>query len=1349
MTANVASEQTAAHLLVKEALSNEKGAPTLSQGWHAAWAQRRVSLFWVEKLWLVVQYGQLYALMWAFARAWPLPFVLRSNTRWTVWLNVDVPSFFTYREDEDVVPTMRGSIFGVLPGYSVIAIIWALVPIAVIAVVAFVLWYARHRYFRIRGATQWLLDVAVNVGLVLQLPTSLLLLRAYICEAHPLYEGLRLSVEPEVACLSGPHFAVMVVCAPTCAFALLGFPLWLLYRARACLVYGRRYQHERYLRWLEAEYVHGLSDSWRADRVWLVSSFRRGAGHPYDRGLWALSMSALVAVFVFLRSLPAIQTDILFAVTALWSLRQLALPGYRCATSNVLASTVYSGLSVIMFWGVMRAHQIKSSLTVDSAWAQAVNVMSGVLCALVVLLITASALPAFGWPRGFIGSSIWRLALQEDGKDRSSGRQRPQQQPLGGMPALRASASAEMGPPDWPQSQQEQHWVLRLLTRSRLLMDRQVATLPASVGMTDLRSARSTRLVSHAVRSLTARSARHSGGFASPLRDAASPAPGSDKSGRRGSLESHGSLAQRWASPAKVHPEPLLQPAALVAGGGVAAGTTPSVPAPAARPPLEAARHPSDERASGRAPSSPQRRAIPPLRIGGVGAPGSSAEAGGFTHEATVIDVRGGGGGGGARHADSGDEVEDNDDDDLDALLEARERAFEAQQRREATAAVTEAAAATSQDGAGFAPAGVRPGTGLRDRRPLVNGGTPLDLEAGDGGGGGEIVDAGKAAAAAAIVHAPLTVAEVSALEAVWVALIRAARSCLRLQSRRPPELVHVPLLRSHARTLRRELRRALRCRHVLAWSLEEAIDDCSTLADRAAAVTVFPNPEFEALLAHLRARCRQRDYDYSLSHPRRKTLMLKLTALVAFMGGRRVARLRIRGVNDLFFVDPALLAAALQRAQATGKPVDMVRLADECERLLGAGRQGPAGGPERAPAPGSGLPGVMEVAGAAAAPGAAGGSYATSLGLAVAAAAAQLAAAGVGGSTAPGPAAGSAAATASAALAGKAAATRLVAGAADEEEREERELSEALHAIPSDYRDVGGEEVSMLGAAALREIVRLVLPERLRAEVKRWMARNRRVAAAAAAGGAVGLGPASRTAEAERYVARSGAILLALEREPPDVGGLPSDAAISADTAEMLTATYDRCVELAAAVVGAPSTPAITSDSAEVARLRGRVGNWLLQLLPATAAERGVLPFDDRPDAAPAAGVAGSSPEAPWSWTATTVAGRPSGVHAAAAAARWNSRMRLGVPAVGGAASGSSYALLGTGPGTPRSPAATSPVSPSGTQPSAGNPAVAVGLQARPGSAPRAGSGASGRFSAPLAAVAERTDSAASDGSV
>jgi hypothetical protein len=42
---------------------------------------RFVSLYWPEKLLLVLQYGQLFALLWAFAREWPLPAFFRDASR--------------------------------------------------------------------------------------------------------------------------------------------------------------------------------------------------------------------------------------------------------------------------------------------------------------------------------------------------------------------------------------------------------------------------------------------------------------------------------------------------------------------------------------------------------------------------------------------------------------------------------------------------------------------------------------------------------------------------------------------------------------------------------------------------------------------------------------------------------------------------------------------------------------------------------------------------------------------------------------------------------------------------------------------------------------------------------------------------------------------------------------------------------------------------------------------------------------------------------------------------------------------------------------------------------------------
>lgn len=44
-------------------------------------SKRGVSLYWPEKAVLLLQYGQLFALLWAFALAWPLPTLFGQVTR--------------------------------------------------------------------------------------------------------------------------------------------------------------------------------------------------------------------------------------------------------------------------------------------------------------------------------------------------------------------------------------------------------------------------------------------------------------------------------------------------------------------------------------------------------------------------------------------------------------------------------------------------------------------------------------------------------------------------------------------------------------------------------------------------------------------------------------------------------------------------------------------------------------------------------------------------------------------------------------------------------------------------------------------------------------------------------------------------------------------------------------------------------------------------------------------------------------------------------------------------------------------------------------------------------------------
>lgn len=1320
-------------------------------------SERRASLFWAEKILLIVHTFQILALLWTFGRGWPLPQRLQDATRWLTWFNLDAPAYFSYIDDNANPPALRGSVFGMLDNFWIIAVCWAWLPPLLFAAGRIACCFARSRGRHVHAARTRFADVTVIALVFLQLPAVLALSRVFVCEPHPLFDGQqRLAVEPSFQCFSWQHIALMGGCGPSLLLYGVILPLWLAARVRRCLVYSRRFQHERYLRWKEAEHVHSLSSDWQRERMWLMSSFVRGCGHPYDRPLWMLLCSVLVAVLAGARASTPIQADIFFAIAALWSLRQGLWPAYRCGTTNALAAVSFALTATISFWGVMRGHGLKSSLTVDSAWAEAVWGMGIALFASMGLLLAVSAYPGFGWPRGCIGSSVWRQVLREDASDAASASSASSSAALSAAAAAAASTTASDGTAvsklSWLGGQRR-NGDFTALSVSDEADDRSgsgsshsgsfgsgrgaydaAANVAAALGMRRVRAVR----VRSALQRLfglggssPASAGRSAQGGMIAGGDASSATGGDgrsrDQSGKRGA--SHG--RSLFMSPAKVHPAPSAEEGPGKASRHASAdGLAHDRDHGHGDGNHDDAAHDDEPRIS----NAPPLRGVPPLRLHGGGAAADDHGEDG----AGVAAARSRGGDG------VGDDGDDDAADDLDALLAAREAEFERAVAGSgmlstagggAAAATSAASGSASASASAAATTGIAPGaasSSLRGRRVdpgASRAGAPRSPNPHSGAAGSNaagaaaavddprtalivrdeasasaaLVDAEAAADAAALTAArarhlaaadePVSVAEVSALEAVWVSLLRDARRCLIAAHRTPRELVDVPLLRAHARTLRRELARAVLCRHVLAWSIEEAIDDLAALADAAAPVTALPRAELQALLPALRAHCDARELFFCLSHPRRRVMLLKLTALAAWIGKRPVKRLRLRGINDIFFIDPGLLTAAQHRATVTGRPVDLVRLADECEALLSGQRSfaDAAGGASAASGSGSAVSGPsyltsLGVGVAAAAAGAAAraanpaalppsaGAATSTPATAAASSTAVVAAGGSsavtgGGATSAGPAASamsaaaapapaaamtvaagpsSTIAAAAAAATAASAASRLMAAAADEEEREERTLAAAYAAIPSDLRDVGPDEVELLPERDLREFVALVLPERLRAETKRWLARNRRIAAALAASGgpaASNNSPAAAVSAAQaparpargsaanaaplsasEVVARSGSILLALEREPPSFDGVHGRSAVSSDSRDMLLAAFERASELvedAVLLTGRGSSATSASDAGSggsatssggghppgagpsPAALRGLLGNWMLQLFPAEAAER------------------------------------------------------------------------------------------------------------------------------------------------
>ncbi|RYY34748.1 hypothetical protein EON62_03015, partial [archaeon] len=349
----------------------------------------------------------------------PLPPAAR---RWTTWLNVDIPSALTPADENDIIPELRSSVYGYVDGYAWVALAWALIPPAAALVFWLLLAYGYMRYWDMHKLRQGGKDVIVILLTLLQLPAVLALSRMYLCNSHATLPGWRLAVDPALKCFEANHMILAAVCFPSTLFFAIGLPLWMARRIHRTVVYRRRFEHERYVRWKEAEYVHHLSDDWRRDQMWLSSSFVARWGHTYDRPAWMVCNTLLVVVYTYGRSMPDIQADIFFAIIGLWSIRQLLVPGFRCGTSNLLASCIYSGLGVIVFWGVMRAHRIVNSMTVDSAWSRTMNHMNIALIVIVLAVVALSCVPLFGWPQGYVGPKLWREMLLQEGMTGTHGR---------------------------------------------------------------------------------------------------------------------------------------------------------------------------------------------------------------------------------------------------------------------------------------------------------------------------------------------------------------------------------------------------------------------------------------------------------------------------------------------------------------------------------------------------------------------------------------------------------------------------------------------------------------------------------------------------------------------------------------------------------------------------------------------------------------------------------------------------------------------------------------------------------------------------------------------------------------
>ncbi|TYZ66271.1 hypothetical protein PybrP1_005423 [[Pythium] brassicae (nom. inval.)] len=355
--------------------------------------------FWTEKLAVVVDALQLFALLWQLSQPWPWPARWLRATRWTNAFALDA---FSFRATGAAMgATARPfSLWGEMRGYALYALLWALLPVGGVALLALA-----TAYWRRAGRPDFLVAAAqlehalLAAFQVLYVPIGLAVLRLVNCDASG-----AVSVDPVAmgACWSGCHAAAVVIVTVALGGSfLVGFPLLLRARIRRYLPHPSAdtdtdaAAHERFVRSKELEFALGTSETYLELHVPLHASLvRHAAEMPVER--CALKLVVLL-VFSLLRSpFPSranqgLQATLVVAALAAFALRRSARTHFRLRSTARLARLVDWGLVANGMLALLSANGVRSALTVASTMASCLVAVNASVAFAVVLLLLRSA----------------------------------------------------------------------------------------------------------------------------------------------------------------------------------------------------------------------------------------------------------------------------------------------------------------------------------------------------------------------------------------------------------------------------------------------------------------------------------------------------------------------------------------------------------------------------------------------------------------------------------------------------------------------------------------------------------------------------------------------------------------------------------------------------------------------------------------------------------------------------------------------------------------------------------------------------------------------------------------------
>lgn len=316
-------------------------------------------LFWIEKLTALVDFFQLFAILWITSQPWPWPTIWVSWTQWTVAFNLD---FFSLTADGALLGQTSNLIsqWGQMSGYLTYSLIYGGFSLLI-----FILIQITSRLSDVYGKRYDVYQPYILGGLYyfayfFYVPQLLSLCRLFYCEQSGF-----LSADINVSC-SSSNYAVALTFTLLMSLPLtIYFPFLIYHIITEASTYKNPADHEKQIQIYELMHLLDVDSEWIRNHVYVLSSFTQHGAFYY---LHMMIFKVLMLIFfISVRANYIAQSLCMWIVTVTFLVHYgfFYLP-FRHWTSNAINCTLLSMLFIGLSFGVVNTFNVQNGIMVNS-----------------------------------------------------------------------------------------------------------------------------------------------------------------------------------------------------------------------------------------------------------------------------------------------------------------------------------------------------------------------------------------------------------------------------------------------------------------------------------------------------------------------------------------------------------------------------------------------------------------------------------------------------------------------------------------------------------------------------------------------------------------------------------------------------------------------------------------------------------------------------------------------------------------------------------------------------------------------------------------------------------------------